>query len=79
VIVPGDPEKSAMVRVIRYADKNMQMPSGEQLTSREVATLVEWVRAGAPDPRTGQVPKPAGVIGKGGELVVYCRGKPGAM
>ena len=53
VIVSGDPEKSAMIRAVRYTDPKLQMPPDERLAPREVAALTEWVRAGAPDPRTG--------------------------
>ncbi|NDB74899.1 MAG: DUF1549 domain-containing protein, partial [Verrucomicrobia bacterium] len=57
-IVPGQPDKSLFIRSIRYTDKELQMPpKGKQLTPQQIALFEEWVRLGAPDPRTG---KPSG-------------------
>jgi hypothetical protein len=64
-IVPGDPDKSLMIRAVRYTDDDMQMPPrGEKLEAAEVAVLEEWVRMGAPDPRTGEA-KAVGGAGAG--------------
>ncbi len=46
-IVPGKPEESLLVDAIRYGETN-QMPPKSQLPAEEIATLVEWVRIGAP-------------------------------
>jgi len=52
-IVPGKPADSLLVKAIRYADKDLQMPpSDKKLPDSLIADLVEWVRMGAPDPRT---------------------------
>jgi cytochrome c553 len=52
-LVPGDPAKSLLVKAISYADPDLQMPpKGERLSEKDVATLTEWIRMGAPDPRT---------------------------
>jgi mono/diheme cytochrome c family protein len=52
-IVPGDPEKSLLIKAVRYVDPDLQMPpKGEKLTDAQIADLVAWVRKGAPDPRT---------------------------
>jgi len=57
-IIPGQPDKSLFIRSIRYTDKELQMPpKGKQLTAQQIALFEEWVRLGAPDPRTG---KPSG-------------------
>lgn len=57
-IIPGQPDKSLLIRSIRYTDKELQMPpKGKQLTPSQIALFEEWVRMGAPDPRTG---KPSG-------------------
>ncbi len=57
-IVPGQPDKSPLIRALRYTDKDLQMPpKGKQLSASQVALFEEWVRLGAPDPRTG---KPTG-------------------
>ena len=53
-IVPGNPDKSLLIRAVRYTDPNVQMPpKGEKLSDAQIADLVAWVRMGAPDPRTG--------------------------
>src|SRR5262245_8102844 len=49
-IVPGDLEKSQLVRRIKSGDEMMRMPpvdSGRKLTQAEIDLLVEWVRQGA--------------------------------
>src|SRR5687768_13005210 len=55
-VVPGDPEKSLLIQAIRYLDEDLQMPpkAKDQLSSKQVADFEEWVRMGAPDPRTQQ-------------------------
>lgn len=46
-VVSGDPETSLLVRAIgRTGD--IKMPPGPALTAKEIATLTEWVRRGAP-------------------------------
>ncbi|HWE35813.1 MAG TPA: PSD1 and planctomycete cytochrome C domain-containing protein [Isosphaeraceae bacterium] len=50
-IVPGKPEESLLVKAIRYDDPALQMPPKARLDAAEVATLTDWVRRGAPDPR----------------------------
>jgi len=53
-IVFGDPEKSLLIKAVRYTDPDLQMPpKGEKLSDAQVADLVAWVKMGAPDPRTG--------------------------
>jgi hypothetical protein len=52
-IVPGDPDKSLIIKAIRYTDTDLQMPpKGAKLTDQQVNDLVAWVKMGAPDPRT---------------------------
>ncbi len=48
-IVPGKPEESRLIQAVRHSD-DLQMPPDEKLTDRQIATLVEWVRQGAPYP-----------------------------
>jgi cytochrome c553 len=51
-IVPGDPEKSLLIKAVRYTDPDLQMPpKGKKLSDDEIANLVAWVKMGAPDPR----------------------------
>ncbi len=61
-ITPGDPEKSLLVRAVRYATDSLKMPPGGKLPEAEIRLLEEWVRRGAPapaEPRTaGGAPAP---------------------
>ena len=57
VIVPGEPEKSVLIKAVRYTDKDLQMPpKDKKLPDNQIADLVEWVKLGAPDPRTSSAP-----------------------
>jgi cytochrome c len=51
VLVPGDPAKSLMVRLIRHegpADDPMPMPpKGDKLSDTDIAVVEKWVKAGA--------------------------------
>ena len=51
-IVPGDPESSLLIKAVRYADPDLQMPKDKKLDDDQIADLVRWVKMGAPDPRT---------------------------
>jgi mono/diheme cytochrome c family protein len=52
-LVPGDPEKSLLIKAIRYTDENLQMPpKGKKLSAEQIADFEAWVKMGAPDPRT---------------------------
>jgi mono/diheme cytochrome c family protein len=54
-IVPGDPEKSLLIKAVRYTDPDLQMPpKGDKLSDEQINDLVTWVKMGAPDPRTGK-------------------------
>ena len=58
-IVPGDPENSLLIKAVRYADKDLQMPpKDKKLLESQINDLLEWVKMGAPDPRVGQSAKP---------------------
>ena len=64
-LVPGDPDKSLLLKAVRYEDEDLQMPPrGEKLDPAQIAALEQWVRMGAPDPRTGDA-KPVGRAGGG--------------
>jgi hypothetical protein len=52
-IVPGKPDESLLVKAVRYTDPDLQMPEKRKLPDAEIAILEEWVRRGAPDPRSG--------------------------
>jgi mono/diheme cytochrome c family protein len=52
-IVPGNPDKSLLIEAVRYGNPDLQMPpKGKKLSDEEIAALVEWVKRGAPDPRS---------------------------
>ncbi|HSY18337.1 MAG TPA: PSD1 and planctomycete cytochrome C domain-containing protein, partial [Candidatus Acidoferrales bacterium] len=51
VIVPGDPEASLLIKAVRYADPDLQMPKNKKLPDDQIAALEQWVKMGAPDPR----------------------------
>jgi hypothetical protein len=58
-VVAGKPSASLLVQAIQYLDEDLQMPPSGKMPDGVVADLVEWVRQGAPDPRTG---KAAGIL-----------------
>src|SRR5262245_21536962 len=53
VLVPGDVEKSRLIQAIRWTDADFAMPPKAKLTPQQVERFEQWVRMGAPDPRTG--------------------------
>ena len=46
-VVPGQPENSVLIHAVRH-DGEFKMPPGAKLPSRDVVTLTEWVKRGAP-------------------------------
>jgi len=50
-LVPGQPDRSLLVRAIRYADADLKMPPDGKLSEADIAQLVDWIQRGAPDPR----------------------------
>src|SRR2546422_525449 len=50
VIEPGQPERSLLLRAIRYQDKSLKMPPGKALPAEIVADFETWIRGGAPMP-----------------------------
>jgi uncharacterized protein DUF1553/uncharacterized protein DUF1549/cytochrome c len=50
-IVPGDAEKSLLIKAIRYTDPKLQMPFGGKLPDQAIKDFEEWVKMGAPAPR----------------------------
>ena len=54
-IVPGEPDKSLLIKAVRYTDEELQMPprkgGGGKLAAEQIADLETWVKMGAPDPR----------------------------
>jgi cytochrome c len=53
VLVPGHPEQSLLIRLIRHegpADDPMPMPPRSKISDADIATVTAWVQAGAPMP-----------------------------
>src|SRR5205807_2713432 len=50
-LVPGDAEKSLLIKAVRYGDETLRMPPTGKLSDKQIAALTEWVKIGAPDPR----------------------------
>jgi mono/diheme cytochrome c family protein len=50
-IIPGDPQKSLLIRVLRQ-EEELKMPPKSRLSQREIADFAAWVKMGAPWPET---------------------------
>ncbi len=51
-VVAGEPDRSRLIRAVRYDDPSLQMPPGGKLPPEAIAALEQWVRLGVPDPRS---------------------------
>ena len=51
-VVPGDPAASLLVKAVSYATVDLKMPPTGRLSDQEIASLENWIRMGAPDPRS---------------------------
>ena len=65
-VVPGDVDKSLLLKAVRYDDPEFSMPPSGKLTASEISDLEQWIAGGAFDPReaTANVPS-KGVPGPG--------------
>ena len=62
-IVPGDPDKSLLIKAVSYHDRDLKMPPKKPLSASDVEALRQWVAMGAPDPRTSAAAQaPAGKL-----------------
>jgi mono/diheme cytochrome c family protein len=61
-IVPGDPEKSLLIKAVRWVDEDLKMPPKKRLSEAEVADLVSWIKRGAPFPDSGPAGAAKGAI-----------------
>src|SRR4051812_22227623 len=43
-VVPGDPEKSLLMKVISWSDPDLQMPPKKKLADAQIADLTKWVK-----------------------------------
>ena len=50
-VIPGEPAASLLIKAVRYADENLQMPPEEKLKPEQIKLLEQWVRLGAPGPK----------------------------
>jgi hypothetical protein len=58
-LVPGNAEKSALLRAIGWTDPDLQMPPKEKMPAAEIEILRQWVAAGAPwSAKTAKARKP---------------------
>ncbi len=53
-LVAGQPDRSLIIKAIRFTDPNLQMPPKDKLPDSVIADFENWVRMGAPDPRSGK-------------------------
>ena len=58
-IVPGQPEKSRLMRAVEYVDEDLAMPPDGVLPKSEIALIRQWISRGAPDPRSTATPTEA--------------------
>ena len=56
-LVPGDVEKSLLIQAIRWTDADFAMPPKGKLSPQQIARFEQWVKMGAPDPRSEATPK----------------------
>ncbi|HEV8292524.1 MAG TPA: DUF1549 domain-containing protein, partial [Tepidisphaeraceae bacterium] len=49
-VTPGDPEKSLLIKAIRYKDEDLQMPPKQRLSDEQIHDFEQWVKMGAPYP-----------------------------
>lgn len=46
-VVPGNIEKSVLIRAVRQTDPKLQMPPEQKLSDEQIAILEQWIRDGA--------------------------------
>ena len=49
-VVAGNLGKSLLIEAVRYENEDIAMPPKKKLTAKEIATLEDWVKMGAPWP-----------------------------
>ena len=72
-VIPGDLEKSLLIKAIQYTDPEFSMPpkkTGGKLPDAKIALLEEWVKMGAPMPGGGAA-KLTGITAKAREHWAY--------
>jgi hypothetical protein len=51
-VIPGEADKSLLVKAVRQADAELKMPPTGKLPEATIADIVAWVKMGAPYPET---------------------------
>ncbi len=69
VVVPGDPDKSLLIKAIRYEDPDLQMPPKKRLSPEQVAVLEKWVKLGLPWPGADQTQAPTPIPAKKNRVI----------
>lgn len=46
--VPGDPDKSLIIKAVSWANDDLKMPPRHKLSDEQIATLTQWVKLGIP-------------------------------
>ena len=54
-VVPGEPEKSLLIKAVRHIDEDLQMPPKKKLSDQQIAVLVQWVKLGVPYSATSPI------------------------
>ncbi len=58
-LVPGEPDDSLLVHAMRW-QHDLEMPPEEPVGPAVIADFEEWIRRGAPDPRSGETQQVSG-------------------
>jgi cytochrome c553 len=66
-IVPGKPEESLLIQVVRYTG-DLKMPPRSKLPDAEIALLADWVKQGALWPQVGSEPGSGGAPRNAGAI-----------
>jgi hypothetical protein len=59
-LVPGNPERSLLIKALSYRDPDLQMPPRGKLPEQQLASIRTWIEKGAPWPEERTRQKSAG-------------------
>src|SRR5688572_29775521 len=51
-IVAGKPEQSPLIKAVSWGDPDLQMPPKNKRSDAGISAITEWVKMGAPEPRS---------------------------
>jgi len=51
-LAPGDPDNSRIVIAVRHTDPDLRMPPKEKIPDAEIEAITQWVKMGAPHPKS---------------------------